>query len=84
MCLTASGLGTPDDIIQLKHTDNSKFVMGGEMLNAKSTTVQAVEPYEDDPDVLMVYRINFDSHRVYTLLWNVSGQYIESLIVIAN
>ena len=67
VCLTASGFGTPDDIIQLKHTDKSKFVMDGDMLNAKNTKVHAVVPYEDDPDTLLVYYINFDSHRVYTL-----------------
>merc|ERR1719412_2191545 len=61
LCLTASGLGTPDDTIQLKHTDNSKFVMDGEMLNDKSITVQAVEPYEDDSDILMVVIRNADT-----------------------
>ena len=65
MCLDASGLGLPDDTIQLKHTGNSKFVMDGEMLNERSTTVQAVEPYEDDSDILMVYHINFDSPSIF-------------------
>merc|ERR1719412_342040 len=65
LCLTASGLGTPDDTIQLKHTDNSKFVMDGEMLNEKSITVQAVEPYEDDSDILMVVIRNADTTSNY-------------------
>ena len=68
VCLDASGLWTPDDTIQLKHTDNSKFVMDGEMLNEKSITAQAVEPYEDDSDILMVYHINFDSHSVFVTM----------------
>ena len=64
VCLTASGFGTPDDIIQLKYSGRS---MDGEMLNAKSTKVHALVPIEDDPNILLVCYNNFDSYRVYIL-----------------
>ena len=72
MCLTASGFGNRDDIIQLKQTDDGNFIMDGEMLNTKNTKVHAVVPYKDDPDNLLVLYINFDAHSIYTLLGNYS------------
>ena len=70
MCLTASGLGNPDDIIQLKHTSDGNVIMDGEMLNTEHTKVHAVVPYKDDPDTLLVCYIHFDPHTVDISLGN--------------
>ena len=64
MCLIASGLGKPDDIIQLKYTnDGNNVIMDGELLNTEHTKVHAVVPYKDDRDALLVCYIHFDSHK---------------------
>ena len=67
MCLTASGLGYPDDIIQLKHTGDGNIIMDGEMLNKDQIKIHAVTPYKDNTDILSVCYIHFDSIIIINL-----------------